>query len=310
MCDIESYIYLPLLEETGYMPKRKYSGGEEIRQYANLIADHFKLRERGMFQTMGRAAKWDNNQWTCELVEKPKGLAEKKVTITTNFIVLCSGGLTYPKLPDVAGLETYQGKMFHTGRWDYTFTGGSGSNPTLTGLSALRVALVGTGATAIQAVPEVAKYARELYVFQRTPSAVDVRDNRDTDPEEWRTKIATKKGWQVERAENFQAFTENVQPPPEKDLVNDGMSRMPTIAGSFGGPSDMKPEDVPRFLEEMDELDRPRSERVRQRVLDVVEDSETAKVRSLANVSSCLEHLLTFFLFDTVGTTSLVSRLV
>ena len=278
MCDVESYIYIPLLEETGYMPKRKYAGGEEIRHALDLLGQKFGLHDRAMFQTRGKALTWDASarNWKCEVTAKPKGEAEKTVTFTADYVIISSGGFTDPKIPNLPGLEEFSGKMLHTGRWNYDLTGGTSANPVLTGLEGKRVAIVGTGATAIQVVPASAKNAKELYVFQRTASAVDERGNRDTDPEEWKTKIAAKKGWQTERSENFQKFTEGVENLPAENMVNDGMSNMPTISGAWGGSKEVKPEGVQGFLDEMNELDGTRSDRVRQRVMDVVKDQDTA----------------------------------
>ncbi|KAK2624224.1 hypothetical protein QTJ16_006174 [Diplocarpon rosae] len=279
MCDVESYLYLPLLEETGYMPKRKYSSGEEIRQYSGILALKFGLHERAMFQSSGKALTWDAEakNWSCEVSAKPKGQAEFSMEFTANYVILCSGGFTEPKVPDIPGLSEFCGKMLHTGRWNYDITGGSAADPVLSNLKGKKVAIIGTGATSIQAVPATAKYAGELYVFQRTASAVDFRGNRDTDPGEWDTKIATKKGWQAERAINFQAFTEGRDNLPEEDLVSDGMSKMPTLSGAWGSSTMVKPEDIATYLSMMNELDAVRSDRVRQRALDVVKDPETAK---------------------------------
>jgi cation diffusion facilitator CzcD-associated flavoprotein CzcO len=251
MCDIESYMYLPLLEETGYMPKRKYASGEEIREYSDSLAQKFGLHERAMFQTGGKSFTWDPqaNNWICKVIAKPKGQAGSEMQFTADYIVLSSGGLTDPKVPDVPGLSEYQGQMLHTGRWNYDITGGSPANPVLTGLEGKKVAIIGTGATAIQAVPATAKYAGDLYVFQRTASAVDFRGNRDTDPEEWKTKIANKKGWQAARSINFQAFTEGEDHLPEEDLVDDGWTKMPTISAAWGCKS-------PRSLMWRSSLDR------------------------------------------------------
>lgn len=278
MCDIESYIYLPLLEETGYMPKEKYASGLEIREYADLLANTYGLRDRAMFQTSGKSLIWKTDHWVCSLTQKSKNQAAKDITISADFVVLASGTFTYPKLPDLPGLQTFEGKMIHTARWDYGVTGGTQAEPRLDKLSDKRVALVGTGATAIQAVPQVAKYASELFVFQRTASAVDYRGNRKTSPEEWKTKIAYKKGWQRERAENFEAFVENVEPRPAVDMVNDGWTSMPTISGAWGGPAHYSVEETAKFMQEMEEMDAVRSERVRQRAADIVQDPETAKV--------------------------------
>lgn len=279
MCDIESYIYLPLLEETGYMPKRKYAGGLEIREYADLLADKYHLRPRAMFQTSGKSLKWDEDHWKCTLVQKVKGQPLNKVTINADFIVIASGTFTYPKLPNLPGLGSFKGQMIHTARWDYETTGGSQKNPKLEKLIGKRVALVGTGATAIQAVPQIAKYAGQLFVFQRTASAVDFRGNRDTDPHEWETKIANKPGWQKERAENFEAFCENSPSKPPEDFVCDGWTMMPSISGAWGGPARYGMEDISKFTQEMQEMDAVRSERVRQRAAEIVSDPETAKVK-------------------------------
>ncbi|KAH6716476.1 hypothetical protein BKA61DRAFT_631781 [Leptodontidium sp. MPI-SDFR-AT-0119] len=279
MCDIESYLYLPLLEETGYMPKRKYSSGEEIREYSDKLARKFSLHERAMFQSSGKSLTWDDQakNWICVVTAKPKGQAEFEVKFTADYAILCSGAFTDPRMPDIPGLKEYEGKMLHTARWTYDITGGSPTDPVLSNLKGKKVAIIGTGATAIQTVPATAKYAGELYVFQRTPSAVDFRGNRDTDPEEWKTKIASKKGWQTARRNNFQAFTEGKANLPEENLANDAFTKMPTASGAWGGPLEVKPEDVESYLSMMHEDDAVRSNRVRQRALDVVKDQETAK---------------------------------
>ena len=235
------------------------------------------LEDRAMFQSEAKTLTWNADHWECEIVEKPKGGSERIVKITSDYAILGSGGFTYPKVPDTPGIEKFKGQMLHTGRWNYDITGGSSANAVMNKLKDKSVAVVGTGATAIQAVPEVAKYAKKLYVFQRTASAVDFRGNRDTDVNAWATTIATKKGWQAERAENLQIFTEQSHDLPE-NLVDDGFSTMPTIASTFGGPSDVKPEDMPKRVEEMRALDDARSDQIRQRAEDIVKDPETAKV--------------------------------
>ena len=279
MCDIESYIYLPMLEETGYMPKRKYSGGEEIRAYADILADKYDLRGRAMFQTSGKSLEWSSDHWIVNLVAKLKGQPEQKFSINANFVILASGTFTYPKLPNLPGLDSFKGKMLHTARWNYELTGGAPAliGSELSALSGKKVAIVGTGATAVQVIPNVAKHAGELYVFQRTPSAVDVRDNRETDPEEWKKNIATTKGWQTERAANFQAFTENAEDRPGEDVVNDGWTNMPTISGAYGGNVTYSAEQMAKFVEDMQQQDGVRSDRVRKRAQDIVKDPETAK---------------------------------
>lgn len=264
------------------MPTRKYAGGEEIRSYAELLAGKYKLHERALFQTSGKSLTWTEDHWTCKLATKQKGKPQKTIEIKADFVVLASGTFTYPKLPNLPGLDSFKGKMIHTARWNYELTGGKPAlhGSELTGLAGKKVALVGTGATAIQVVPNVAKHAGELYVFQRTPSAVDVRNNRETDPEEWKTKIANKKGWQTARGENFQSFTENEG--KGEDLVNDGWTNMPTISGAYGGNTTYTQEQMEQFLQDMFKQDSVRSERVRRRAEEIVKDPETAKVRNIS----------------------------
>jgi cyclohexanone monooxygenase len=121
-----------------------------------------------------------------------------------------------PKLPGIPGIETYQGHTFHTSRWDYAYTGGDSSGG-LDGLADKRVGIIGTGATAVQCVPHLGEGAKELFVFQRTPSSIDVRDNRATDPE-WAASLEP--GWQRRRMENFNNLVSGVFEP--EDMVNDG----------------------------------------------------------------------------------------
>jgi len=131
-------------------------------------------------------------------------------------VVTSSGPLNRPKLPGIPGIETFEGHSFHTSRWDYDYTGGS-TEGGLTGLADKRVAIIGTGATAIQCVPHLGRHAKRLYVFQRTPSSVDVRGNKPTDPEWVRTLTP---GWQKRRMANFNTMFSGL--PQDEDLVSDG----------------------------------------------------------------------------------------
>lgn len=259
------------------MPSRRYASGEEIRGYINLLVDKWHLKDRGMFQSAGKGATWSSNHWVCDIEETPKDLPKQNITVNADYIILGSGTFTYPKIPNVPGTTDFKGAMLHTARWNYDVTGGFSANAVMDKLADKRVAIVGTGATAIQVVPELAKYAKELYVIQRTAAAVDYRGNRDTDQEEWKTSIAAKKKWQAERASNLQMFTEQSHSLPE-NLVNDGFSTMHSIAATFGGPSDIKPEDVGKHMEALMALDDARSDRIRQRTEQIVKDPETAKV--------------------------------
>ncbi|MFV0309572.1 MAG: flavin-containing monooxygenase, partial [Desertimonas sp.] len=185
-CDVESYIYLPLLEETGYLPKEKYSHAPEILAHSQTIARHFDLYDGALFQTEVTEMRWDDDRrrWIVS--------TNRDDELAARWVVMASGPLHRPKLPGIPGLDDFGGHTFHTSRWDYDYTGGD-SNGNLTGLRGKRVGIIGTGATAVQCVPHLAAGAEHLYVFQRTPSSIDVRANRPTDPE-WAAGLQP--GWQ------------------------------------------------------------------------------------------------------------------
>ena len=209
-CDIESYIYFPLLEETGFIPKRKYTNAPETLEYCGVIAEKFKLYENSILQTEVTETKWsdDSGLWTIK--------TNKGDEITANFVVHSNGPLNRPKLPAIHGINDYKGHTFHTSRWDYAYTGGS-SHGDLSNLKDKKVAIIGTGATAVQCVPHLGASAEKLYVFQRTPSSIDVRNNQPTDPN-W---ISTQpKGWHDERRKNFETLLTGGM--VKEDLVSDG----------------------------------------------------------------------------------------
>ncbi len=209
-CDIESYVYLPLLEEVGYMPVEKYTRAPEILAYCRKIAEHFDLYRKAVFQTEVTEMRWreDAQRW---IIKTNKGDAMK-----ARFVVMANGPLHRPKLPGIPGVESYKGHSFHTSRWDYAYTGGD-SNGGLSGLKDKVVGIIGTGATAVQCVPHLGAGAKQLFVFQRTPSSIDVRNNRPTDPA-WAQSLQP--GWQQARMDNFNALVSGV--PQAEDLVNDG----------------------------------------------------------------------------------------
>jgi len=210
MCDVESYIYLPLLEELGYVPVEKYSHAPEILEHSRAIAKHYDLYSNACFQTEVTGMRWDDGEdrW---VISTNRGDA-----IRARFVCMANGPLHRPKLPGIPGIETYEGHSFHTSRWDYGYTGGD-MDGGLVGLQGKRVGIIGTGATAVQCVPHVGEAAEHLYVFQRTPSSIDVRANRPTDPE-WAASLEP--GWQRRRMENFNNLVSGL-PEPE-DMVNDG----------------------------------------------------------------------------------------
>ncbi|MGH8596026.1 MAG: flavin-containing monooxygenase, partial [Gammaproteobacteria bacterium] len=208
-CDIESYIYLPLLEEVGYIPREKYSYGPEILEHAQRVGRHFDLYSRACFQTQVKTMRWDDDvgRWIIH--------TDRDDILRARFVIMSSGPLCRPKLPGIPGIETFQGHTFHTSRWDYGYTGGD-STGNLHKLHDKRVGVIGTGATAIQCVPYLGQYAQQLYVFQRTPSSIDLRGNRPTDPA-WVQSLTP--GWHARRNLNFVSILSGI--PQDEDLVGD-----------------------------------------------------------------------------------------
>jgi cation diffusion facilitator CzcD-associated flavoprotein CzcO len=264
-CDIESYVYLPLLEELQYIPREKYSRGSEIFAHCKAIAEKFGLYRDACFQTEVTEVRWDDPsaRW---IVSTKRGDAMR-----ARFVCLANGFLQKPKLPGIPGIETFTGHTFHASRWDYAYTGGD-STGNLTGLRGKRVGIIGTGATAVQCVPHLGASAGHLYVFQRTPSSVDVRANRPTDPE-WASSLEP--GWHQKRMDNFHILTAGGH--QEEDLVSDGwtdvMRKLLSMMLSKDRP-DGSSDDPMRMMEMADFL---KMEQVRARVASIVEDPATAE---------------------------------
>ncbi|OLN97942.1 Neopentalenolactone D synthase 1 [Colletotrichum chlorophyti] len=278
-CDVESYIYMPLLEDTGYMPKHKYSYGPELRSHANRIASHFGFNDKAQFGTRVDTLAWDdrNSEWEAKLhVEADDDF----IFVRSKFVLTAYGIGHYPKLPNIPGLDTFHGAAFHTSRWDYSVTGGSEADPRLSNLENMRVGIVGTGATAVQAVPHLARWAKQLYVFQRTPSSVGPRNNKPTDPEVWQNHVATQPGWQTNRAENFNAFLSNETVKPDVDMIDDEWTKLPSYSALIGSSAelDVKSRDkVIEYVTTLEEMDLPRQELVRSRVERLVKKPATAE---------------------------------
>ncbi|MFT4582860.1 MAG: cation diffusion facilitator CzcD-associated flavoprotein CzcO [Gammaproteobacteria bacterium] len=210
MCDVESYCYLPMLEELNYVPKHKYSFAPEILEYSKSIARHYGLYENALLQTSVTSMTWDDNDemW---IIETDRG-----DRMRARYVAMANGPLSRPKLPGIPGINSFKGHTFHTSRWDYNYTGGD-STGDLNKLANKKVGIIGTGATAVQCIPHLGESAEQLYVFQRTPSSVDVRNNRETDPE-WAASLEP--GWQTRRTENFNILVSGGD--QEEDLVADG----------------------------------------------------------------------------------------
>ncbi len=264
-CDVESYIYLPLLEETGYVPKEKYTRAPEILEHCHRIARHYGLYDNACLSTEVKAIDWDadRERW---VIRTNRGDA-----MTARFLVMGNGPLHRPKLPGIPGVESFQGHSFHTSRWDYDYTGGD-SDGGLDGLADTRVGIIGTGATAVQCVPHLAESAKELFVFQRTPSSIDVRNNRPTDPE-WVESLEP--GWQRERVENFTVLTSGGM--ADQDLVMDGWTDIIgklLVRFSKSENPDLSPAGLAATMEL---ADFDKMNEIRSRVDEIVEDAATAE---------------------------------
>lgn len=263
-CDIESYVYMPLLEELGTVPSQRYAPGEEIRQHAMAIADHYDLYRDTAFHTRATELRWDEDaeEW---IVGTDRG-----DSMRARYVIVSSGTLTQPKLPGIPGIQDYAGHTFHTSRWDYGYTGGDAAGG-LTGLAGKRVGVVGTGATGLQVIPHLARDAEQLFVFQRTPSSVDVRNNRPTDPG-WAANLQP--GWQRERMDNFLSILSGEE--VDEDLTQDGWTSTARLQRKMiSGAVDTTLEPAER--ERRDELaDFAKMEQIRERVDSVVSDPATA----------------------------------
>ena len=262
-CDVESYIYLPYLEETGYVPKERYVTGSDILDYCRILGRHFGLYGRALFQTRISGMLWDqaSSRWVITTTQGD--------VLRARFVTTQSGIFSRPQLPGIPGIDEFEGVSFHSARWNYRYTGGSDSAG-LDGLADQRVGIIGTGATALQVIPEVAKAARQLTVFQRTPTAVGVRDNGPTDLHWFR---ALPKGWQKARIDAFNRLANGEM---VETSIDDGWSRflmrminaVAALPESERGPS--------KIYEAQEIADYEYNEIVRARVDEFVKDPQKA----------------------------------
>ena len=267
-CDNDAYCYLPLLEEMNFMPSKKFTDGFEIRNYCQSIARKFALYENALFHTLVTSMRWD------ESIKRYRITTDRGDELRARFVIMANGLLNIPKLPGIPGIHEFKGKMFHTARWEYDYTGGSQENPVLDKLADKRVAIIGTGATSVQAVPFLGKYAKQLYVLQRTASTVDERKNTPTDPEWVKT---LKPGWQRERQLNFHRFAMELPQVGEPDLICDIWTEINrNLSAHFnehGWPS--SPEE---YMAKREVMDYQVMERLRSRVDSIVKDKEAADI--------------------------------
>ncbi len=267
MCDTAAMVYLPLLEETGHMPTMKYTFAPEIFAHAQRIARTFDLARDALFSTEVRQLEWDGaaRRW---IVRTDRG-----DEFRARYVTMGTGPLHRPKLPGIPGIETFGGHAFHTSRWDYAYTGGDAAGAPMDALAGTRVGIIGTGATAVQCIPHLARAAGELYVFQRTPSSIDVRNNHPIDPG-WFAALGP--GWQREWLRNF--CTLQTGGFADEDLVKDGWTDIAQrirdrVVQLVEQGAELTPETMQRAYEDSD--DEKMCE-IRARVDAIVEDPATA----------------------------------
>jgi cation diffusion facilitator CzcD-associated flavoprotein CzcO len=268
MCDTAAMIYLPLLEETGHMPSQKYVFAPEIYGQARRIATTFGLYDNALFSTAVTELAWDaaTARW---IIHTDRGDA-----IRARFVAMGTGPLHRPKLPGIPGIESFMGHAFHTSRWDYAYTGGSYEGAPMTSLADKRVGIIGTGATAIQCIAPLARDAGELFVFQRTPSSIDVRNNHEIDSD-WFATLGP--GWQKEWLLNF--ATLQTGGFADEDLVKDGWTDISLrirdrIIEAMSESAEFTPELAMQAYEDSDD---EKMEEIRARVDAIVRDPATAE---------------------------------
>jgi cation diffusion facilitator CzcD-associated flavoprotein CzcO len=254
---------MPMLEELNYVPRTRYAFGEEIRGHLDAIATKYGLVDDALFHTGVDSSEWDEatSRWVIH--------TDRGDEIRARYLIMAVGILNLLKLPVIPGMETFEGKAFHTARWDYDYTGGSQEDPRMTKLADKVVGVVGVGASGIQAVPPLAESAKHVYVFQRTPSAIGVRGNRPTD-DDFAEQL--RPGWQRERMENFSAVM--IGRSVERDLVDDGWTWHTARINNPVIEDGMTAADIAAMVETMD---YDVMEHHRGRIEEIVSDSAVAE---------------------------------
>ena len=250
------------------MPTEKYTHAPEIFEHSRRIGRHFGLYDNAVFSTEVTDVEWDeaDGRW---IIRTDRG-----DEMRAKYVAMGTGPLHRPKLPGIPGIETYEGHSFHTTRWDYAYTGGDPAGAPLTGLHDKRVAIIGTGATAVQCVPHLARDCGELFVFQRTPSSIDERNNVPVDPEWFAT---LEPGWQREWMLNF--TTLQTGGFADEDLVMDGWTDIAQrirdrIVAEVSAGGELTPELIQAAFGASDD---EKMDEIRARVDAIVEDLATAE---------------------------------
>jgi cation diffusion facilitator CzcD-associated flavoprotein CzcO len=149
--DVPSTTFSYWFEPNPYW-SRLYAQGTELKAYALHVVDKYDIRRHLRLKTVVQAARWDEDaqRWQISLSDGE--------TVSARFLICATGFLSQPATPDIAGIDTFGGDVIHTARWDHSYC-----------FAGKRTAVIGTGSTAVQVIPELAKQVSELTVFQRTP---------------------------------------------------------------------------------------------------------------------------------------------
>jgi cation diffusion facilitator CzcD-associated flavoprotein CzcO len=268
MCDTAAMIYLPMLEETGTVPSAKYVPAPEIHAHARRIATTFDLYDGALLSTGITGVVWndDSSRW---IITTDRG-----DEVRARFVTVGTGPLHRPKLPGIPGIDEFAGHAFHTSRWDYDYTGGGPGGELMDKLADKRVGIIGTGATAVQCIPHLSRSAGELFVFQRTPSSIDVRNNHPIDPD-WFASL--EEGWQKKWLLNF--TTLQTGGFADEDLVKDGWTDIAQrirdrVVAEITNGGEFTPDTIRRAYEESDD---EKMDEIRFRVDAIVDDARTAE---------------------------------
>jgi cation diffusion facilitator CzcD-associated flavoprotein CzcO len=267
-CDIESMQYSyqfsdPL--QQAWQWSVRYAAQPEILRYAQHVADRFELRRDIRFDMRVEAATFDDasGRW---LIATSDG-----ARLEATFCVMATGCLSAPNLPDFPGRASFDGPTYLTGRWPHTEVDFSGK----------RVAVIGTGSSAIQSIPIIARQAAHLYVFQRTASYSIPAHNRPLDPETvravkadyagmraraWRTHVGVDFDYRQQSA--LEATPEERQREYEARWQQGGLGFM----GAFGD------------LLLSHEANRTAADFVRAKIRDIVRDPEVAAMLAPKNI--------------------------
>jgi cation diffusion facilitator CzcD-associated flavoprotein CzcO len=268
MCDTAAMIYLPMLEETGTVPSAKYVPAPEIHAHARRIATTFDLYDGALLSTGITGVVWndDSSRW---IITTDRG-----DEVRARFVTVGTGPLHRPKLPGIPGIDEFAGHAFHTSRWDYDYTGGGPGGELMDKLADKRVGIIGTGATAVQCIPHLSRSAGELFVFQRTPSSIDIRNNHPIDPD-WFASL--EEGWQKKWLLNF--TTLQTGGFADEDLVKDGWTDIAQrirdrVVAEITNGGEFTPDTIRRAYEESDD---EKMDEIRFRVDAIVDDARTAE---------------------------------